>query len=138
MILPVVTVKRNPNTGIEGGTFGLLTAPGGFSVYTLERPRLGDHPCIPAGGYKVQKGQFPMHGLCYEVKDVPGRSAILIHAANWYRQLLGCIALGRAIMLVEGMYHGEPVKELGISSSKDAVEAFWEHMGGLDFHLDIC
>lgn len=140
--LPEVFIKHRADNDPSGPTFGDLTAPGGFACDSMERPQLGDHPCIGKGAWRVHAFQHPEHGLCYELQNVvmadgTVRTAILIHSANWIRQLLGCIALGRATMVVEGIWQGQPVKEMGISSSKDAVAAFWTHMEGKDFMLTI-
>ncbi len=136
--LPEVTIKRDFDNDPHGPTFGKLTAPGGFSCDTLERPLIVDaHPRINTGAYRVRAWAHPKHGLCYQLEDRDGRTAILIHSANWWRQLLGCIALGRAVMVVEGEWEGQVVKEMGVSSSRDAVDAFFKHMGGVDFMLTI-
>lgn len=136
--LPEVTLKRDFDNDSKGPTFGRLTAPGGFECDTLERPLVcADHPRINPGRYKVTAFNHPEHGLCYQLEDRDGRTAILIHSANWWRQLLGCIALGRSVMVVEGDWKGEHVREMGISSSRDAVDAFFKHMGGADFALTI-
>lgn len=138
MTLPRVTITRDFDNDLSGPTFGKLSAPGGFECDTLERPlNVADHPRIPAGIYKVHACEHPEHGLCYELQDVPGRTAILIHSANFWRQLLGCLALGRAVMVIEADWNGEHIKEMGVSSSKDAVNSFFRHMGGQDFELAI-
>ena len=51
--------------------------------------------CIPAGKYKVIKRYSQKYGNHFHVQDVPARDMILIHAANFSRQLEGCIAVGR-------------------------------------------
>ena len=135
---PVVTIKRDFDNDPTGPTFGKLQAPGGFECDTLERPlTVADHPRIPAGTYQVHACEHPKHGLCYEVQNVPGRTAILIHSANFWRQLLGCISLGRSVQVIEADWEGQHIKEMGVSSSKDAVDSFWRQMGGLDFTLII-
>ncbi len=64
--------------------------------------------CIPKGAYKVTwmaKSGSGKYRDVYHVHDVPGRSEILIHTANyagdvlkgWRSDLLGCIAPCRAI-----------------------------------------
>jgi hypothetical protein len=84
-------------------TFGKLTSNDGkFFCYTLERPVDGDHPCIPAGSYKVTiDWHHPMdlekRYRCPELLDVPDRSQIQIHIANRVVELLGCIAPGERI-----------------------------------------
>lgn len=67
------------------------------TVYTLELPDKGNKrriSCIPKGKYKLKKHYSPKFGKCFWIQDVPGRSEILIHPANYTRQLLGCIAVG--------------------------------------------
>lgn len=50
--------------------------------------------CIPAGIYSVIKHNSPKFGPCFWIQDVPDRSEILMHPANFHYQLLGCIAPG--------------------------------------------
>lgn len=135
--LPIVTLRRRSDNDPVGATFGDLTAPGGFECVTVERPATGDHPRVNAGMYCVSKFNSPAHGLCYKLEDRDGRTFIEIHSANLWQQLLGCIALGRAVMNIEIDWEGQHYNEMGVSSSKDAVGAFWNHMGGLDFMLVI-
>lgn len=64
---------------------------------TLELPWLKNErriSCIPAGTYPVEKRISPKFGLHFHIKDVPGRSFILIHAGNYYTQILGCVLIG--------------------------------------------
>lgn len=80
-------------------TIGKLSVDGVFQCYTLERVADGkntpDESAVDEGTYKVTK-RWSEHfkrevlGLC----DVPGRSDIEIHVANFPHQLLGCIAVG--------------------------------------------
>ncbi len=139
--LPEVVIVLDPetpeNSGFRFGMFGKLTAPGGFECDAMQRPPVGDHPSIGLGSWRVSVKDHPVHGKCYEVLDVKRRTAILFHSANWFQQLLGCIALGRSVQVVEGVWQNKPIKQLGITSSKDAVAAFHTHMGGLDFMLTI-
>jgi hypothetical protein len=91
-----LVIKRLVYTPIS--TTGEMTIDGAHFCYTIERPRedKDGHPCIPAGVYETERHISPH--LEYEVLrllDVPGRSEILIHKANWASQLLGCIAVGR-------------------------------------------
>lgn len=139
--LPAVLItldRETPaNSGFRFGTFGKLWAPGGFECDVLQRPPVGEHPYIGLGSWQVAMRDHPLHGKCYEVLDVKGRTAILIHSANWFQQLQGCLAFGRSTQVVEGFFEDEPIKQLGITSSKDAVASFVAHMGGLDFRLTI-
>jgi hypothetical protein len=130
MILRKVYINRDPVSA--DGLFGTLRA-GLLELYTLENPTL----FIPAGSYKVMwmpAEANPKHGACYEVQKVAGRTDILIHPANWHDQLLGCIALGRAIM---DIVRPDGTKMRGVSSSQDAVAAFNAEMGRASFELVI-
>lgn len=64
--------------------------------HTLEPPRSGvDHPCIPAGRYKVVMYNSPkFKALRPLICDVPGRSGILIHEGNTAKDTLGCVLVG--------------------------------------------
>jgi hypothetical protein len=69
-----------------------------LKLTTLELPWLDNKKgvsCIPKGVYKVTtsySNRFKKH--LWEVHNVPNRSGIRIHAANFAYQLEGCIALG--------------------------------------------
>src|SRR5574343_123320 len=66
---------------------------------TLELPWKNNESqvsCIPPGTYKCVRRNSEKFGNHFWVKDVPGREWILIHPANHYTQLRGCIAVGSA------------------------------------------
>ena len=68
-----------------------------FECCTLELPfkaNARDISCIPTGEYKVIPRTSKKFGDHYEVNDVQLRKFILIHPANYYTQLRGCIAIG--------------------------------------------
>lgn len=77
-----------------------------FMGKTLELPwknNQHDISCIPRGIYickytrSNRLSALAGHDVfTYEVLDVPGRAGIRIHSANYFFQLLGCIALGDA------------------------------------------
>lgn len=86
----------------DEGTFGVL-AFGREHCRSLELPWRDNRrqvSCIPTGRYRCSMVNSPRFGRVYGVRDVPGRSSILIHAANlagdvrlrWDTQLQGCIA----------------------------------------------
>ncbi len=58
--------------------------------------------CIPAGRYKVVHRRSQKYKLHFHITDVPDRSYILIHPANFSRQLMGCIAPGRTFADIDG------------------------------------
>lgn len=68
-----------------------------FHCYTLELPWKKNRKrvsCIPEGRYNVRKRHSAKYKDHLHILDVPDRSFILIHEANYVRQLLGCIAVG--------------------------------------------
>ncbi len=72
----------------------------GFQCFTLELPWLGNKQnvsCIPEGKYQYKIYNSPKHGKVLLILDVAGRTMIEIHAANYTRQILGCIAVGDSI-----------------------------------------
>ena len=133
----IVTLTRKSQNGF--GTFGEIDT-GRFKYPTLERPLLGPHPCIDLGEYDVDwtdDGRHPQHNPCYEVMDVPGRTAILIHAANVFEQLLGCIAPGTKIEEMALTYDGLEINHLGVSGSGPALKALLDDLGRQNFRLII-
>lgn len=101
----LLTVDRWADTGEETlGEFTLenlgarrILAQG----YTMERPWLDNRPfvsCIPAGVYVLEPRRYHKGGYdALGVKDVPGRTHVLLHVANLASQLAGCIAPGRKV-----------------------------------------
>lgn len=94
------TLVRTPST--DQGTFGVLTF-GPNVCRTTELPwrdNRSQRSCIPPGTYRCAIVQSPRFGRVYGVQNVPGRSAVLIHPANFAgdvdmgydTQLHGCIA----------------------------------------------
>ena len=83
----------------ENSVCGELWMQGARWLFTLEPSRLTPvhpgHPCIPAGRYRVILSKSPHLGyICPEVLDVPGRSEIRWHIANYPKDVLGCTAVG--------------------------------------------
>lgn len=96
----IARLVRGPST--DQGTFGRLFF-GGQVVHTVELPwrdNAKQRSCIPPGSYQCSIVNSPKFGRVYGVHNVPGRSHVLIHAANvagdtelgWESQLHGCIA----------------------------------------------
>ena len=52
--------------------------------------------CIPAGNYICKRRYSDKYKDHFHVTNVPNRDFILIHPANYSRQLLGCIGVGDA------------------------------------------
>lgn len=132
---------RGPST--NQGTFGTLTF-GAQTCGTLELPWRDSErkvSCIPHGRYRCAIVQSPKFGRVYEVQAVPGRSAILIHAANlagdseygWTTELLGCIAPHeqRGTMRVGGLTQAAGLR------SRQALQRLMAWAGGRPFDLVI-
>lgn len=105
------------------GTFGRLHLPSGNDYFTCEQPWNGNaigQSCIPEGVYTLKIRPSPVvlrssggeFEQGYEVIDVPGRTFIMIHPANWPHELRGCIAPGIDYKVMDG--------KQAITSSRDA------------------
>jgi Family of unknown function (DUF5675) len=103
----------------------------GLQLFSGELPWLNNMrkiSCVPVGEYEIRIVQSPKFGRVYQLQEVPKRSHVLIHPANfmgdsvtWDTQLQGCIALGfRRVRMANR--HGKQQLALGVSRS--AVEAF--------------
>ena len=86
-------------------TQGLLLV-GGKTFYTLELPWRDNKPfvsCIPEGKYPTYVFAHDRWGDVIGLKNVPGRSEILIHPGNYIENTEGCILpglnAGRAMVL---------------------------------------
>lgn len=86
--------------------------------WTVEKPWKDNKPfisCIPAGKYKIEKGDSPRFGPdTWQVMDVPGRTHILFHVGNTSADVVGCIAVGTNVF---GMLEG-------VGSSRAAMARF--------------
>lgn len=94
MLYTLIRTKQD-----EQGTFGELYAPDGTKLcVTVEPPPTGDHPCIPSGMYNCIPHNGDHWKNVWEITDVPGRSAILIHAGNFGdKDTQGCVVVGTTI-----------------------------------------
>lgn len=75
---------------------------------TLELPDKGNEKrvsCIPEGEYTCIKRNSTKYGDHFHILNVPNRSYILVHNANYKRQLKGCIAVGLAHTDIDGDGH---------------------------------
>jgi hypothetical protein len=109
------------------GTLGLIDFEG-ERFYTIERPWLDNTPnvsCIPEGAYNTGWRDSPRFGETWHIKEVQDRTYILIHAANFPKEVQGCIGLGLGLM-------GDRV---AVSSSRKAVARFEELTRDLSWRL---
>jgi len=72
-----------------------------FEFNTIELPQKGNQKnisCIPEGTYTVHKITSPTKGKCFQVMNVPNRTAILLHIGNYVvgKQIdsQGCLLVG--------------------------------------------
>lgn len=112
-----------------------------FVCKVLELPWLDNkqnESCIPKGIYTCRYTRSNRLSTAaghdvytYEVLDVPGRSGIRIHSANYFFQLLGCIAMGNVHkdINIDG--------QLDVIHSGSTIVAFNKVMEYEDFELMI-
>lgn len=100
-----VDLYRTPST--MSGTFGILCINDIPACVTCEDPwreNMRQVSCIPAGTYQCGKFSGTRYTNVWEVKSVPNRTAILIHAGNTMDDTQGCILVGLAF----GTLNGKP------------------------------
>lgn len=112
-----------------------------FKCNTLELPWKNNEPqisCIPDGIYLCKwtrsnrLSKVSGHDVyTYEIMNVPGRAGIRIHSANYFFQLLGCIALGDSLKDLN------MDQQLDVVHSGATVKKFAEIMEYKDFMLEI-
>jgi len=140
-------LKREPIWKIDRldcGTIGSLklTSSNGnvLRMATIELPWLDnrrDVSCIPEGIYLCEYKVSPLLGEAYCVRDVIGRSDILIHVGNFAgnvraglrSDVKGCILVGSDI--------GEIGKQVCVVNSKRAMESLLAFTGKRDILLTI-
>ncbi len=78
------------------GTDGILSCNDEFICFTIELPWRDNRrmiSCIPEGRYRLVLRFSDRHRWHLMLKDVPGRTLILVHKANnALKELKGCIA----------------------------------------------
>lgn len=87
------------------GTFGMLTLDDIPLCNTCEDPWNNNHigdSCIPPGVYQCVPHNGAKFQDVWEITNVPGRSAILIHAGNTIADTHGCVLVGN------GFAFGQP------------------------------
>lgn len=108
-----------------GGTFGTIELPSGLTLFTVERPWLGNKPfvsCVPTGQYGLKRRRSPKVKMItdgrwetgFEITNVHGRSLVMLHPANWPDELNGCVGVGMAYGILNG--------RLGVERSQDAFD----------------
>lgn len=122
-----------------------------FACAGVERPwvdadhngvRDPDVSCIKPGKYVMKWTRSNRLSLnaghdvfTYEVIGVEGASGIRIHAANWARQLKGCLAPGRSVEMVEDPHTG--IRTMGVSMSQSTLSKLETVLGRVDAYLVV-
>ena len=96
----MLNLIRDKDTGKE--MLGRLYCMGEFMCYTIERPWKDNErrvSCIPKGTYPLFTKEYGRFWDKYKLPipilgNTDPRSEILIHPANYAKDLAGCIALG--------------------------------------------
>ena len=92
------TVTLHRVLSSDKGTFGVLIYQNRPVCVTGERPWMDNKTsisCVPFGEYKVTKYSSQKYPDVWELKNVKGRTAILIHAGNKpLSDTEGCIPVG--------------------------------------------
>lgn len=118
-------------------TLGTLIVQAGnmreVEIDTLELPwkmNQRNISCIPEGVYQAEKYESEKHGKCFHVKDVENRTGILIHPANFVRELRGCIA--------PGLSHADIDQDgiIDVTSSRKAMDILLEKLPD-KFELEV-
>lgn len=124
------TLLRGEST--NEGTFGKLTA-GSLVLFTLELPWRNDEnnaSCIPVGLYECRYTLSPrLKKFTYEVFGDKNRAGIRIHSANFVSQLLGCIALGEKLGVMDG--------KKALLVSRPAIATFERYLNYQPFLLEV-
>jgi len=92
---PFVTIRRIEEDP-RYGTFGVLLIQGSAFCVTLEPPwRMNARltSCVPPGRYEAEKTHSAKFGTTYRLRDIPGRTNILLHPGNILEDTEGCILL---------------------------------------------
>ena len=99
--------------------------------------------CVRAGVYVCEFIETPKHpdGV-YHLLAVPDCSMVEIHVGNfggdiskgYQSDITGCIVLGVSVGFVT---NARGLKQLGVGSSRIAIECFQKKMGGREFELEI-
>lgn len=75
--------------------------------------------CVPEGTYPLKYEYSPrFKKKLWELYDVPNRSECKFHAANYWRQLNGCIALGNKHVDIDGD------GDTDVTSSREVMKKF--------------
>ena len=119
--LPMAHLIRT--TEKDGATWGFLIF-GNMAYHSMELPWRDNQPdisCIPAGDYVALRDHTGKNQY-FRIENVPGRTGLEIHVANYPAELKGCLALGLAIHSQVGDDCGRPDGARYLAHSRAAME----------------
>lgn len=115
-------------------TVGIINYGLSARACTLELPYINNEQnvsCIPAGYYIAQYRKSPSNGDVIELKNVPNRSYIQIHAGNYTSQIAGCILVGDSLADIN------KDGTLDVTNSKATLEKLLDWAGKDEFILVV-
>lgn len=132
-MIPTIKITRYWQDGNQ--TLGTCTVLGDrdlvlFASVSLERGWRNNQKnisCIPKGSgpYEVRwEWSNKFKQMLWEIKNVPNRSECKFHSANYWRQLNGCIALGRRPKDIDKDGY------IDVTSSNDTMKDFHRALKG--------
>jgi len=86
---------------------------------------------IPSGRYKCRLRYSNAHGYHFEIRDVWGRTYILIHAGNFFSDITGCIVVGKEFKDINNDGYTD------VTESKRTLEALTTYSNIPEFDLYI-
>ena len=150
----ILTLTRDATQPANYCTMGILEVNGRGKFHTVERPWISVPDgicgqrflsCIHTGTYRLEPRETEARGKHWIVsnaalgvyrdpQDIPNgiyaRALILIHAANWAHELMGCIAPGKNRALTNN--------EWGVTESRAAMNEIRTLIGNTyDLQLEI-
>ena len=130
-MIPIVEITRLEES--SAGTIGVLRLNKRLVCLTLEPPDRENEKnvsSIPAQQYTCSRVRSNRYGETFEVRDVPGRSAVLFHPGNVASDTMGCFLLGKHVGTLRG--------DRAVLASGKAFQEFLGLLDGYDvFHLTI-
>jgi hypothetical protein len=115
--------KTKNQSGTIESLLGLKSeAP--LTMVDIELKRFAYHP---EGNYQMWWRESPRFGETWHVKEVEDRTWILIHAANYPKDVQGCIGLGTGLMS----------DRVAVSNSRKAVAKFEKLTRDLEWRLIV-
>lgn len=124
----------------DQGTYGRLLLEFVHIAHTIELPWRNNLPNIsriPAGTYQCHWRQSPRFGLTLWIRNVPGRSWILIHTGN----LAGDTAKGfkthSAGCVIVGTRRGTLNKQRAVLASRTAMRRIRRTLGDRNWTIEV-